>query len=309
LIEKKITTLIFQGDNMTTALQVQRAAANAGCKAILHYHGSPFGYLKKYIYKTDILMNPFLIFKLIWAAILYPFKKIKLQKVINNAEDGFVCVSYGAANEIHAIYNLKQTVSSNIKTIHNPLTFKPAESVNNFEHKKKIIVYISRLHRKHKNSMLVLKAWQKIEKENPDWQLQIIGDGQLKNKMIKYVEDDKIKNVLFTGMVNNVDEFLIQSSISVLSSDCEGLGMGLLESAVYRNAIVATKSDGGVVDIVEDHITGYLVPRNNSLLFAEKLQDLISDKNTRERMGNSLYEKMQGFSDEKILAEWKLLLT
>ncbi|MEO6537874.1 MAG: hypothetical protein ABIT07_07445, partial [Ferruginibacter sp.] len=41
LIEKKITTLIFQGDNMTTALQVQRAAANAGCKAILHYHGSP----------------------------------------------------------------------------------------------------------------------------------------------------------------------------------------------------------------------------------------------------------------------------
>lgn len=308
LKEKKITTLIFQGDNMTTALQVLKGAKDAGCRAILHYHGSPYGYIKKYIYKDDIIENPAAVFKLLWAGVQYPFKKIKLKKAILLSDD-FVCVSNGAREEVNNIFNFPPRISNKMITIHNPLSFKVNDRAVDLSLKENVIVYVSRLHRKHKNSMMVLKGWQKIANENPGWRLQIIGDGKLKKKMLQYVVDNEIPAVLFTGMVSNVDEYLKKSSISVLTSDCEGLGMGLLESAVYKNAIVATKSDGGVVDIVEDGITGYLVPRNNNKLFAEKLQQLITQQNTREQMAASLYNKMNCFSDEKIMAQWLQLLS
>ncbi|MEP6710965.1 MAG: glycosyltransferase [Ferruginibacter sp.] len=308
LKENNITTLIFQGDNMTTSLQVLQAAKAAGCRAILHYHGSPYGYLRKYIYRDDIIKNPMAIFKLLWAGIVYPFKKIKLQKVIQQA-DAFVCVSYGAKEEINTIFNLAQPGNEKIITIHNPLSFKLTDALTDISAKENIIVYVSRLHRKHKNSMLVLRGWQRIAKDNAEWRLQVIGDGKLKKEMIQFVEENKLPAVSFTGIVTNVEDYLKRSSISVLTSDCEGLGMGLLESAVYKNAIVATKSDGGVTDIVEDGITGYLVKRNDDISFAAKLQQLISQKNVREQMAGKLFGKMNQFSDEKIMAQWKQLLS
>ena len=306
LLHHNISTLIFQGDNMTITLAVQKAARMANCRAMLHYHGSPYGYLKKYIYREDILRKPINALKLLWSHVVYPFKKAKLKKVIVNAVDGFVCVSEGVRAEILNLFSLPDQIAKQVISIPNPLTFNIA--ADNFFKKENKIVYISRLHRKHKNSMMALKVWKLLEKKYPQWQLYILGDGPIKNDMEDFCRHFQLQHVVFTGMVSNVQPYLQSSSISVLTSDCEGLGMGLLESACYKNALLVTRADGGVTDIVEEGITGNLVPRNDVPDFANKLSVLMDDEALRKAMGNNAYKKLADFEDAKIAELWKKIL-
>jgi glycosyltransferase involved in cell wall biosynthesis len=306
LKENNIGTLIFQGDNMTTTLNILKAAKRADCRAILHYHGSPYAYLKKYIYWNDIVNNPVNIIKVLWSWCVYPFKKSKLKKVIQNATGGFVSVSKGVQEELIDLFSLTENLKDRITSIPNPLTFK-TESNTHFE-KENNIVYVSRLTRKHKNSMMAVKAWQRLEKNYPHWHLYILGDGTLRNKMEAYCAEQKIEHIYFEGTVADVKPYLERSSISLLTSDCEGLGMGLLESAAYKNALVVTRADGGVTDIVIDGVTGYLSPTQDDKLFAEKLSILLEDENARITMGENAFKKLDDFSDEKIISLWKKLL-
>ncbi|MEO8772435.1 MAG: glycosyltransferase [Ferruginibacter sp.] len=306
LVQHSISTLIFQGDNMTITLAVQKAARLANCRALLHYHGSPYGYLKKYIYLQDILQKPINAFKLFWSHIVYPFKKAKLKKVIVNAAHEFVCVSEGVRSEILDLFSFSPQIEKKIISILNPLTFNIAAEP--FFKKEKKIVYVSRLHRKHKNSMMTLQSWKLVEKKYPEWQLYILGDGPLKKDMEDFCKHHQLKHVVFTGMVSNVQQYLQSSAISILTSDCEGLPMAMLESACYKNALLVTKSDGGVTDIVEEGITGYLVPRNDVAGFADKLSLLMGDEAMRRMMGDNAYNKLSDFEDAKLAACWKQLL-
>src|SRR5690606_34838569 len=173
--------------------------------------------------------------------------------------------------------------------------------------KEKAVVYVSRLERKHKNSMVVMRAWAKIARNRPDWTLWILGDGSIRSKMQTYLEKKNITNVVFYGIVRDVEAYLERSSISVLGSDCEGLPVGMMESASYKNALVSTKSDGGITDIIEDGISGYLVPRNSPKKLAEKLEKLILNPYKCEELALNAHRKMLLFSDEQIMDKWKEL--
>ena len=309
LIEKNVGTLIFQGDNMTIALAIMEACKNAGCRGILHYHGSPYAYLRKYIYAGDIRENPINILKLVLSKVVYPFKKRKLKKVLNSAIGGIVCVSEGTAKELGYIFDLAEGQGKNIRSIHNPLTFNVPESlVSDRSKKEKAVVYVSRLERKHKNSMVVARAWAKIAQNHPDWTLWILGDGSIRGKMESYLGKKGVPNVVFYGIVRNVETYLERSSISLLGSDCEGLPVGMMESASYKNALVSTKSDGGITDIIKDGISGYLVPRNSSEKLAGKLEKLILDPNKREEIALNAKKKIESFSDRRIMDSWNQLL-
>ena len=305
LTQYQISTLLYQGDNMTIALHVQQACALAGCKGILHYHGSPFGYLKKYIYVTDLAQNPLVVLKLVWSIMQYPFKKLKLKKVVAQATDGFVCVSHGVERELRLLYKNNPRLLRGICTIPNPVAFSAALQSNAAKENK--VVYISRLERKHKNSMMVVRVWKLLGKEFPHWQLQILGDGILMNVMKKYCSDNDLPNVQFWGMTSRVAEVLTTSSISMLTSDCEGLGMGLVESAAYRNALVTTAADGGVTDIVENNYSGFVTARNNDAAMAAGLSKLMQSAELRETFGNNAAEKLIQMQDDTVAEAWKQL--
>ncbi len=305
-IEKNsITHLIFQGDNMSISKNILNAVAQTKCKAYLHYHGSPYAYLKKHLYWSDIKNKPLIIFKILFSKIVYPFKKNKLLKNVLNADNGFVTVSLGVQKELNFLF---QTKFKNIHTIHNPFSFDFNSDEFTLKSKEKSIVFISRLERKHKNAFLSIKAWNLLFNEFPDWQFKILGNGSLLTIMKKYVASNKIKNVQFLGEVTNVDVHLEKSAISILTSDCEGFGMGLFESIAYKNALVSTKSDGGVIDLIEDNYNGFLVPKNNHVALSKKIRKLILDSNLRNKMGNNSYQKYLEFQNEDIFSQWIELL-
>ena len=300
-----IKNLIFQGDNMSISIALLKAAKRAGVKAIPQYHGSPHAYLDKYISASEMFENPYLALKYLFASSVRPFKLLKLKKYLLLAENGIACVSEGSANEIKKIFKSSQVINERVFTIYNPLHIKLQDITTDVNQKSNNIVYLSRLENKHKNSFLVVKAWNEIAHKYPNWQLDILGDGGISDKMKSYVVEKNITNVVFHGMITEIAPYLSKSKIAILTSNCEGLGMGILESICYKNAVVCTKSDGGITDLVKHEKSGLIVDRNDHEAFARSMEKLMNDDQLRTEYANESYKIASNFSDDKIIEQWR----
>jgi glycosyltransferase involved in cell wall biosynthesis len=99
--------------------------------------------------------------------------------------------------------------------------------------------------------------------------------------------------VTFLGEQRDVMGFLGQSKIFVLASLREGLSLAIIEAMAQGLPVVAHRT-GGIPEVVEDGVTGYLVEPKNTAQFAEKIAQLLSDPSKRDQMGQaakSAFEK------------------
>lgn len=289
--------LIFQGDNMTISLAVQRAAKTAGVKAIAHYHGSPFAYLTKYPETEKRNLE-----KIIFSQLAFPFKKSKLKKFVENSENGLVCVSSGSANELRNLFSGEKFIE-NVTTIHNPLPMEFSSP----ENKEKIVSFVSRLESKHKNALLILKAWEIVEKKHTDWKLEIYGDGVLRSKFEQFISDKKLKNVELKGFVKNVRKGLERSAISVSTSNTEGFSMAVAEAIAAGNAVAATDSDGGVSDMVAHNKTGLVSSKNNADKLAENIILLIENEQFRKDLATAAQQNLSKIISQNTAELWQKL--
>jgi glycosyltransferase involved in cell wall biosynthesis len=151
-----------------------------------------------------------------------------------------------------------------------------------------------------KDPLTVLKACQLLQ---ADFRLLIVGDGELRNKAEDFVSQNNLEHkVIFTGERNDVPEILSVSDIFILASQLEGLPLVIIEAEMAGLPIVASHV-GGVPEMVEDGITGFLVPPRNPGALAEALQKLIKDAHLRQRIGLAAREKaLNEFTFDNMLA-------
>jgi len=92
------------------------------------------------------------------------------------------------------------------------------------------------------------------------------------------------ERVEFTGEVYDVPARLAGSSLFVLISKWEGLPRSIIEA--MRAGLPVVASDvGGVRELVEDGVTGYLIPSGDVSLLRQRLQQLIDSPALRQEMG------------------------
>lgn len=142
------------------------------------------------------------------------------------------------------------------------------------EEKKIRLICVARLS-KQKNIPCILKTLSMV---NSSFCLDVVGAGPSEIKIKRYAAElglgDKVK---FLGERSDIHELLMKSDICVLSSDWEGLPIALIEAARASLPIIATDV-GGVSEIVDNGINGYLINRNDAESFASKLNLLAFDK-------------------------------
>jgi glycosyltransferase involved in cell wall biosynthesis len=90
--------------------------------------------------------------------------------------------------------------------------------------------------------------------------------------------------VLFTGFRIDVPALLAQVAVSVLPSLSEGLSNSLLESMAAGVPVVATRV-GGNPEVVEDGVTGVLVPPRDAAALARAIGGLIENRERARAMG------------------------
>ena len=155
---------------------------------------------------------------------------------------------------------------------------------------------------------LLLRAWALVEKQYPDWSLDVYGMGnrqpyeQLLSKLNLNPEKCRLH-----GALSDVKKEYQNGSLLVLPSRTEGFGLVLLEAMAFGIPVVAFDCGNGPSSIISDGENGFLVQPFDIKDFAEKMMQLMEDDGLRKTMGSNGIRKAQQYTIDKIGLQWKQL--
>ena len=84
----------------------------------------------------------------------------------------------------------------------------------------------------------------------------------------------------------DVPELLAAADVFVLSSASEGAPLSILEAMAAGLPVVASNV-GGIAELVEDGVTGLLVPPADPVRLAQALARVLDDRDLRQRLGTA----------------------
>ena len=117
----------------------------------------------------------------------------------------------------------------------------------------------------------------------------IIGDGPERESLENQVKQLKLQDHVFFGGAKNNDwvrDYLSDNSsnsIYLQPSRFEAFGLSILE-ALFSGLPVVTTNVGGIPEIIRDGITGLLCEPDNPVSIAEKIKQLMQNKELREKI-------------------------
>jgi 1,2-diacylglycerol 3-alpha-glucosyltransferase len=178
-----------------------------------------------------------------------------------------------------------------------------------FDAKGKIIVVtVARMTKKKGVQNIVRIAPDLLEKYE-NLMFVMIGDGPLKQKLEKMVEDKKLSgNFYFTGKIprEKVLGYLEQADIFALPSNDEAFGIAILE-AISKNIPVVAMNHGGTSEIIKNGVSGYLA--NNLMEFSSYLQILIQNPDLRTQFTQNAIQDIQNFDWDRIYEQTNQVYT
>ncbi len=180
-------------------------------------------------------------------------------------------------------------------------TFKwgyfPPTSNNNIEKilynkKPNSIVWVGRfIHWKHPETAISLA--EKLKSENIPFQLNLIGDGPLGDKLKKRVKDSDLADcVSFSGVLNTDEtrKAMENSKILITTSDHnEGWGAVVNEGMSGGCAVVASHLMGSVPYLIRDGVNGRIFESENADDLFIKASELLKDDNLCEKYGRNAF--------------------
>ena len=135
-----------------------------------------------------------------------------------------------------------------------------------------VFIHVGRNH-PVKNHGRLFKAFSRLEAERFNFILIVLGDEY--DSWNASLKDSK--SIFLLGPKNNVGDYMAQADYFVLSSDFEGLPMTLLE-AMSMGVVAISTPAGGIVDVIEDGVTGYLSENFDDDSFYRKVKQAIAEK-------------------------------
>lgn len=190
------------------------------------------------------------------------------------------------------------------------------EVINNFISKKtekaasldeKRVLSVGRLtHQKGYDRLI--KAWEEVHNTFPDWQLDIYGDGPLRDKLQKQIEESGLGEcVRLNGAVKDIHNKYMESSAFVMTSHYEGMPMVMLEAMEAGLPIISFDFECGPKDLIEEGVNGLLVKNGDIDGLAQAIIKIISDKELRKKMGQASFRMAGQYMQESIMAKWQEL--
>ena len=130
-----------------------------------------------------------------------------------------------------------------------------------------------------------LDAAHGLVRRLPDSHFVIVGDGERRSELMARADGLGLRErVHFVGWRDDLDRLYADLDLVALTSRNEGSPVSLIEAMAAARPVVATRV-GGVPDLVEDGVTGHLVPAGDATALAEAMRALLDNPEQRRRMG------------------------
>ncbi len=145
----------------------------------------------------------------------------------------------------------------------------------------------------------LIKAFYKVKEEIPtiNFKLLIVGGGSLELKLKKLVNELNLTEyVVFTGLVSHdeIPNYLNMIDIFVAPSINESFGVAIIEAGACEKPVVVSNA-GGLKEIVEDNVTGIIVPQKSVESLTEAIKKLVLNKELRITLGKNGRQRVEKF--------------
>ncbi|MBT2541147.1 glycosyltransferase [Streptomyces sp. ISL-44] len=192
----------------------------------------------------------------------------------------------------------------NVGSMPNPLPFMPDSPAPRTE---KVVASVGRL-AFEKGVDLLLDAWADAAPHHPDWVLRIYGAGleepTLRAHCTALGLDDSVE---WMGSTDDVLGALRGASVFAQASRAEGFPITLLEAMAAGVPVAAFDCAPGVREIVTHGEDGLLARLGNTMELAGHLNALMSDRELRDRLGDTAFQTVKRYSSAEITDRWETL--
>lgn len=178
----------------------------------------------------------------------------------------------------------------------------------NYQPGRKTILAAGRF-TKEKNYPLLLNSFHRVLQTHPDYELCILGEGQLKDEMIALTNNLGIQNqVFFPGFEQNPAPYMRLSGCFVLSSDLEGMPNALIEAYYLNGQVVSTNCQTGPAEIITHEVDGLLTPTGNPEALAIAMNRMMEDENFRSTVKSNSRKNSLRFEQNNIWVLWENII-
>jgi glycosyltransferase involved in cell wall biosynthesis len=149
----------------------------------------------------------------------------------------------------------------------------------------------------------LLEAWRSVVAAVPDATLLVVGEGSRREVLEALaVELGIADRVVFTGRRDDVPAVTAALDVAVLPSYREALGLSVLEAMALSRPVVASEV-GGIPEMIEDGITGLLVPPHDPAALAAAIVRLLRDHPLADTLGRAGHDLVHDrFCIERMVA-------
>jgi glycosyltransferase involved in cell wall biosynthesis len=152
----------------------------------------------------------------------------------------------------------------------------------------KVIVMVARF-AQNKRHDLMLDAFQQVREQVPAARLilkgEVYSEDAYYDRIRKRIDELNSDNaILHIPFVDDIREIHAAADVLVLCSDREGLGRCVVEAMCMGIPPVVTDT-GGSHEIVEDGVSGFVVPGGNAAALAERVVRVLNDSDLARRFG------------------------
>jgi glycosyltransferase involved in cell wall biosynthesis len=138
-------------------------------------------------------------------------------------------------------------------------------------------------------------AWRLAAPCIPHVTLRIVGRGTLREVPERLVSELPAQTRWTESLPTpEVAGALDEATILVLPSRSEGLGRVVIEAFCRRRGVVGSRV-GGIPDLVEDGVSGVLIPTDDAPALADSLVRVLSDRALAERLGTAAHTAVQSW--------------
>lgn len=311
IVDHNIDIVLLPGGPWYTLLAAE-AVKNTKCKIITAWHFSPGIRVGiTFMESFDSFKNSSGIYeklKALTKIVLFPIytwheeqKDKNMFKEAYRISDRFVVLSDSYISNFKKHYAFSNV--DKMMAISNSLSFPESISKEGILSKDKTILIVARLDESSKRLTYALKIWKLLEAKNPEWKLQLVGEGKDRKFYESMVLQLQLKRVFFEGK-QQPQPFYRKAAIFMMTSKHEGWGLTLTEAQQMGCVPVAMDSFGSLNDIIAQGFNGFMVKNHNIAGYAKQVQLLIDNVELRQTIAENAVQSSSKFSPDKIGKQW-----
>lgn len=150
----------------------------------------------------------------------------------------------------------------------------------------------------------VIEASKILKEQGIKHRVDLVGPGDLYNELEKLVEKLRLRDTVYIHgqgkgtPFKEVVEYYKNAGIFVLpsietgSGDADGVPTVVIEAALAKLPVISTNA-GGITDLIEDGITGIIVPQRDARAIANSINQLLTNKSLAEKLATNAYSKAE----------------